>query len=67
VIVWGVGIFVGLIFLLFWVRAVLDAYGRTDLSSAAKAAWTIIMLLVPIIGIVFYYVIRPSDEQLAQG
>lgn len=52
-----------IIFLLLWIRAVLDVFRRRDLSGAAKAAWAIIMLLVPLIGLLMYYMLRPSDAQ----
>jgi hypothetical protein len=53
--------------LILWVRAVLDVFRRGDLSGSAKAAWAIIMLLVPFIGLLLYYMLRPSDAQIASG
>jgi Phospholipase_D-nuclease N-terminal len=55
-----------ILFLIMWVRAVMDVFRRGDLSGAAKSAWAIIMLLVPFIGLLLYYMIRPSDAQIAQ-
>jgi hypothetical protein len=55
------------LFLILWVRAVLDVFRRGDLSGAAKSAWAIIMLLVPFIGLLLYYMLRPSDAQIASG
>ena len=52
-----------ILFLIMWVRAVMDVFRRRDLSGAAKAAWSIIMLLVPLIGLLLYYMLRPSDAQ----
>jgi hypothetical protein len=49
-----------------WVRAVFDAFRRGDLSSSAKAAWAIIMLLLPFAGLLVYVMMRPSDGQIAQ-
>ena len=54
------------LFLVLWVRAVIDVYRRGDLTGAAKAAWTIIMLLVPFIGLLIYTMLRPSDAAIAQ-
>ncbi len=55
------------LFLVLWVRAVVDVFRRrADLSAAAKAAWTIIMLIVPLIGILVYTMLRPADSQIAQ-
>jgi Phospholipase_D-nuclease N-terminal len=54
------------LFLVLWVRAVIDVVRRGDLTRAAKFAWAIIMLVVPFIGLLFYTLIRPSDAQIAQ-
>ena len=55
-----------ILFLILWIRAVIDVFRRGDLSGAAKAAWAIIMLIVPLIGLLLYYMLRPSDAQIAQ-
>jgi hypothetical protein len=55
-----------LLYLILWIRAVIDVFRRGDLSVAAKAAWAIIMLIVPLIGLLLYYMLRPSDAQIAQ-
>jgi hypothetical protein len=55
------------LFLVLWVRAVVDVFRRRDLTGAAKAAWTIIMLIVPFIGLLVYMLLRPSDAQIARG
>jgi hypothetical protein len=55
-----------ILFLIMWVRAVIDVFRRGDLGGAAKAAWAIVMLLVPLIGLLMYYLLRPSDAQIAQ-
>lgn len=55
------------LFLVLWVRAVIDVFRRRhDLTPAAKAAWAIIMLLVPFIGLLVYTLLRPSDAHIAQ-
>jgi Phospholipase_D-nuclease N-terminal len=54
------------LFLVLWVRAVIDVIRRADLTGAGKAAWAIIMLLVPFIGLLMYTLLRPSDAQIAQ-
>ena len=54
------------IFLVLWVRAVVDAFRRPDLSTSAKAAWAIIMLVLPFIGLLVYTMLRPSDAQIAR-
>ena len=54
------------LFLFLWVRAVLDALRRPDLSGGAKFAWAIGMLVVPFIGLLVYSMLRPADSQIAQ-
>ena len=54
------------IFLLAWVRAVVDVFRRHDLSVGGKVAWAIAMLVLPFIGLLIYTMVRPSDSQIAQ-
>ena len=52
------------LFLVLWVRAVIDVYRRTDLSTSAKAAWAILMLILPFVGLLIYTMLRPGDTQV---
>ena len=55
------------LFLVLWARAVIDVWGRRgDLSVGGKSAWTIIMLIIPFIGLFVYTMLRPADSQIAQ-
>jgi hypothetical protein len=55
------------LFFILWIRAVIDVWQRRDdLTKAAKAAWSIIMLIIPFIGLMVYTLMRPSDAQIAQ-
>ena len=54
------------LFLVLWVRATLDVFRRGDLNGSAKAAWAIIMLVFPFVGLLIYTMLRPSDAQIAQ-
>ena len=55
-----------ILFLVLWVRAVIDVARRGDLTMSAKAAWAIIMLILPFIGLLLYTLLRPSDGQIAE-
>jgi len=55
-----------LLFLILWVRAVIDVVRRGDLTIGVKAAWAIAMLILPFIGLFVYTMLRPSDAQIAQ-
>ena len=50
-----------ILFLVMWVRAVIDVFRRNDLSGGAKAGWAIIMLIVPFIGLLVYTMMRPES------
>lgn len=54
------------IFLVAWVRAVVDVVRRGDLTPLGKAAWALGMLVVPFAGLLVYTLLRPSDAQVAQ-
>jgi hypothetical protein len=54
------------LFLVLWVRATIDAWRRGDLSNGQKSAWTIIMLILPFIGLMLYTMLRPGDAQIEQ-
>jgi Phospholipase_D-nuclease N-terminal len=50
------------LFLVLWFRAVVDLYRRTDLSRSAKAAWAIIMLVLPFVGLAAYTLMAARPE-----
>jgi hypothetical protein len=55
------------IFLVAWVRSVLDVFlRRPDLTILGKLVWAAFMLVVPLIGILVYTMLRPADSQIAQ-
>ena len=54
------------LFLVLWVRMVIDVFRRGDLSIGTKSAWAIGMLILPFVGLVLYTLLRPSDAQIAQ-
>jgi hypothetical protein len=54
------------LFLVMWVRAVIDVFRRHDLSGIGKAAWAIAMLVIPVIGLLVYVLLRPSNAQTAR-
>ena len=54
------------LFLILWVRAVVDVFRRRDLTGLGKTGWAIGMLVLPFVGLLFYTLIRPSDAQIAR-
>jgi hypothetical protein len=54
------------LFVILWVRAVLDLFfRRPDVSGVGKVAWAIGMLVVPFLGLLVYTLLRPADSQIA--
>jgi Phospholipase_D-nuclease N-terminal len=51
------------LFLAIWLFIVLfgDIFGRTDLSGWAKAGWTLLIFILPLIGILIYLIARPPE------
>lgn len=49
------------LFLVLWVRAVIDVFRRNDLSGGGKALWIVAMLIFPFIGLLVYTMLRPAS------
>jgi cobalamin synthase len=63
--VFGLGV-VGLFALILWILALVDLLGkRSDLDRRQRAAWILVIVLLPIIGSIWYLVRRPvlPDER----
>jgi hypothetical protein len=57
-------IFIILPLLIIWGIAIYDIL-RRPLSRQTKAAWVLIVVLLPVIGTIAYFVLRkPSDEEI---
>ena len=54
--------FIGIPLLVIWAIAIVDII-RRDLSSMTKAAWIMIVLILPVIGTIAYFVMRKPTEQ----
>ena len=50
------------IYLLFLVLA--DNFRRTDHSGVAKAAWTLLVIFLPLLGVLVYMIARPKEAVL---
>ena len=56
-------IFVPLI--LLWVFALVDLFQRTDLTGIAKGLWAIAIVLLPLIGMLIYFLLREPQTPTA--
>ena len=50
------------IFVWLLILVLADNFHRTDHSGWAKAGWTLFVIFVPLIGVLVYMIVRPSEE-----
>ena len=64
--------FIAFIFLpliMVWVFALADLFGREDLSGGGKVLWLFAIVLLPLLGALIYFLVRPptaEEERAAQ-
>jgi Phospholipase_D-nuclease N-terminal len=54
---------------MIWAFALIDLFRRPDLSGLAKALWVIAILLLPLLGMLIYFITRqplPEEEEAMQ-
>ena len=56
-------IFVPLIML--WIFTLGDLARRTDISGLARGLWAVAVVLLPVIGMLIYFLTRPADPEMA--
>ena len=60
--VWAILVALPLLFL--WIVGALDVVRRKDVPGLAKALWILIILILPIVGLLAYFFLRPHDAPL---
>ena len=55
----GVGI-LGILILICWVLGLVDVTRRPDFDRGKRAAWILIIVLLPVIGTIAYFISRPT-------
>ena len=59
-------VFIGIPLLVVWVIGIVDI-ARRDMPRGAKAGWIVIVLLLPFVGTLAYFVLRkPTSEEIRQ-
>ena len=43
-----------------WVVALVDLFRRPDLTGGAKLAWALLIIVLPLIGTIIYFALRPT-------
>jgi hypothetical protein len=47
--------------LLIWVLTLVDLMRRHDLNGSRKVLWALVVLLVPVVGVIVYFIARPPQ------
>ena len=47
--------------LLIWVLTLVDLARRHDLNGSRKVLWALVVLLVPVVGVIVYFIARPPQ------
>jgi len=47
---------------IMWIVALMDIFSRRDLNGVGKAAWTLVIIVFPLIGLLVYLLARPFAE-----
>jgi len=53
--------------MMLWIYTLIDIFGRIDLSGWVKALWVIFVLILPILGMLIYFIFRPVLPQDIQA
>lgn len=48
---------------ILWGYAILSLFGRHDLGIGGKLLWLLLILVVPLIGAVLYFMLRPAPQE----
>jgi hypothetical protein len=59
--VFGFGI-LGLLAAILWVVGVVDIVRRDDFDTRQRTAWILVVVLLPIIGTLYYFLRRPTTD-----
>jgi hypothetical protein len=53
--------------LLIWVLTVVDIVRRHDLHASRKVLWALFVLVIPVIGVIVYFLARPPQASDRPG
>lgn len=56
--------FVFIPLVMLWIYTMIDIFGRPDMGGLAKFLWLLLILFVPIIGMLIYFIARPDEYEV---
>ena len=66
VVLWIVIVWFWAMVIWMFITVFADIFRRRDLSGIAKALWIFLIFIIPLIGILIYFVARPADATAEQ-
>lgn len=57
---WMVFFFVFIPVMMLWIYTMIDIFGRPDIGGLTKFLWLLLILFVPLIGMLIYFIARPD-------
>jgi len=51
--------------LISWIYTVIDIFMRPDVGALGKFGWLMLVLFLPIIGMLIYFIVRPDEWEIA--
>ena len=67
-VLWTIFIFFAWVMVIaFVIMCLVDNFRRPDLSGLAKAGWTLLIIVLPLIGALAYQIARPKEVAYERG
>lgn len=63
---WFFILFIFIPMMIAWVYTAVDIFSRPDEGALAKFGWLMLILFIPILGMLIYFVARPTDVEIAE-
>ena len=58
-------VFVAIPLFISWIYTVVDIFMRPDVSALGKFGWLVLVLFVPLLGMLIYFIARPDSFEIA--
>src|SRR4029453_5925326 len=65
-IAWIFWVFLLMMVIWMFIAVFTDIFRRRDISGGAKAGWGFLIFILPLLGILIYFIARPADATAAQ-
>ena len=52
--------------LLAWIYTIVDIFQRPDEGALTKFLWVLLILFLPLLGMLIYFIARPSDPEIME-